>query len=618
MKPFQPVAPSFDLLNEALATLLPSDGGNGTALSGRQAASPSTEQLLASRDAILDQLPAPLVISDEQDRILYVNRALLSLINCPEDFLQGKKLSSILIPRAKLDPQSEDAQDPAEREMQDLPDGQALILLGAEGAALPVKQLARSLTWNARKLTLSVLLDLSEQQAANERLLRIAYYDSLTGLPNRDCFMDSLSQELRKRNGADGYTFSVVLLNMDRFKLLNEQYGSDTADKVLIEVAERTKTILHGFATIFRTGGDEVMAILKGVSSQSYLESALDRLLKLISIPIWINGDSVFPSACLTAMLDIPKEFTALQVLSRLSSSMKTAKKRGLGCVLFVSPATESQGRDVEHKDILKVTAEIQTSLMNDQFIPYFQPIYNTATMQLLGFETLARWKHPTSGILPPGAFIPEAEESGLLTAIDRAIVSQALVAMENFTRKYPQLNFHLNANASGLSLKDASFFDFIEGKLKNVTFPPDRFTLEITEDVLMENLGEARGRLEKLKKLNISVALDDFGTGYSSLQYISQLPVDSLKIDRSFIDQMLKSRKTASLVKSVIEMARSLNLSIVAEGIETKDQNQWLAEYNVAGQGFFFSMPLSMEKADEFLKDVSVFAELIKEMPQP
>ena len=150
------------------------------------------------------------------------------------------------------------------------------------------------------------------------------------------------------------------------------------------------------------------------------------------------------------------------------------------------------------------------------------------------------------------------------------------------------------------------------------MTFPTDRFTLEITEDVLMENLGEARGRLEKLKKLNISVALDDFGTGYSSLQYISQLPVDSLKIDRSFIDQMLKSRKTASLVKSVIEMARSLNLSIVAEGIETKDQNQWLAEYNVAGQGFFFSMPLSMEKADEFLKDVSVFAELIKEMPQP
>ena len=166
--------------------------------------------------------------------------------------------------------------------------------------------------------------------------------------------------------------------------------------------------------------------------------------------------------------------------------------------------------RSAKHKDILKVTAEIQTSLLNDQFIPYFQPIYNTATMQLLGFETLARWRHPTGGILPPGAFIPEAEESGLLTAIDRSIVSQALAVMESFTRKYPNLNFHLNANASGLSLKDASFFDFIEGKLKNVTFPPDRFTLEITEDVLMENLGEARGRLEKLKKLNISVALDD------------------------------------------------------------------------------------------------------------
>ena len=383
MKPFRPAAPSFGLLDEALSALLPADDGD-SALSGRQAASLSTEQLLASRDAILDQLPVPLVISDEQDRILYANQALLSLINGPEDFLKGKKLPSILVPRAKLDPHSEDAQDPAERERQDLPDGQALILLGAEGVALPVKQLTGSVTWNACKLTLSALFDLSEQQAANERLLRIAYYDSLTGLPNRDCFMDSLNQELRKLNSADGYTFSVILLNMDRFKLLNEQYGSDTADKVLIEVIERTKTILHGFATIFRTGGDEVMAILKGVSSQSYLESTLDRLLKLISLPIWIDGDSVFPSACLTAMLDIPKDFSALQVLGGLSSSMKAAKKRGLGCVLFVSPATEHRDKEAKHKDILKVTAEIQTSLLNDQFIPYFQPVYSRA---------LRRWR---------------------------------------------------------------------------------------------------------------------------------------------------------------------------------------------------------------------------------
>ena len=566
---------------------------------------PSPEQLLSSREALLDGLPVPLLVAGEQDRVLYVNRAFASLMGCAQDYPLGKEISSLLLPQAGP---TVELTLPVVAIPGGAGQGQTgdFTLLKPDGTSIPVQQVTNSITWEGRRLTLLTLFDLTEQRATNERLLRIAYYDSLTGLPNRDCFIDSMTQELRHISEDEGYSFSVMLLNMDRFKMLNEQFGSDVADKVLIEVTERTKTILHGFATIFRTGGDEIAAILKGVSSRDYVDSALARLQKLISIPVWINGDSVFPSACITAMLNIPKEFSALQVLGRLSGAMKVAKKRGLGYVLFVPPTAgeaEAQGSQPD------ISAEIQASLLKSQFIPYFQPIYNTSTMTLLGFETLARWQHPDSGVLPPSDFLSEAEESGLVTAIDKTIVSQSIAAMEEFIKKHPEVPFYVSANASGLSLRDPSFFAFLETELRKASFPADRFVLEITEDILIENLAEARSYLENLKKLNIRVALDDFGTGYSSLQYISELPIDSLKIDRSFIDQLLKSRKTLSLVKSVIEMARGLDLNIVAEGIETKDQNQWLAEFGVDGQGYFFSPPLSMERTDEFLKDASAFA---------
>ena len=254
------------------------------------------------------------------------------------------------------------------------------------------------------------------------------------------------------------------------------------------------------------------------------------------------------------------------------------------------------------------MTEDIQASLLQSRFVPYFQPIYNTASMQLLGFETLARWRHPDSGVLLPSAFLSEAEESGQVTDIDKNIVSKAIAAMEDFSRKNPHLPFFLSANASGLSLLDPSFIPFIGSELERASFPPDRFVLELTEDILTENLEEIRARLEALKKLNIRIALDDFGTGCSSLQYVSQLPIDCVKIDRSFIEQIFKSQRTTSLVRTIIETAQALGLDVIAEGIETKDQNLWLADFNVNGQGYFFSTPLSMEKTEEFLKDASAF----------
>ncbi|MBQ7263179.1 MAG: GGDEF domain-containing protein [Synergistaceae bacterium] len=558
----------------------------------------------SSREALLEALPVPLIVTDERGRTLYANRAFSSLLGCGADFPLGKELASLLIS------QEDDAEGPARGEEREL------MLTRPDGKLLPVRELRASVEHGGRKFVASVLQDLSKRQLADERALRIAYDGVLTGLPGQDRFMAALTQELHRLFETEGHTFSVVLLDVDRFKSINERFGADVADKVLLEVSERTKTILHSVGTIFRTGGDEVAAILKGISSRDYVESLLDRLQKLISLPIWIAGNSIFPSACITAILNVPKDLTALQVMGRLSGAMKVAKKRGLGYALFVEPAEEGAEERGPRRES-SVATEIRASLISSRFVPYLQPIYHMATMQLVGFETLARWKHPDSGVLPPSDFISDAEEAGLITAIDEAIVSQSIAAMEGLVKRHPDVPFWLSANASSLSLRDPSFLPFIQGELRKTSFPAERFVLEITEDILIEDLPKARSYLDALKELGVRVVLDDFGKGWSSLRYISQLPIDGLKIDTSFIDQLLRSKTTMGFVKHIIETARQLGLDVVAEGVESKAQKQWLAEFGVDGQGYFFSPPLSMDKVDEFLDDASVFGSLLGQQEQ-
>lgn len=572
--------------------------------------------LLDSREELLVQIPVPLLLSDEHGKILFHNKALLALCGqAPDDSLLDMEESSLFDMGQQNGASTAVFLDSKIHACTIA--GNTLTceasLIRNKGLPVPVRCFRTQLVSGGRSLTLSTLYDMTERDAMEKRLRQMAYFDPLTGLPNRNSFLDELDREIRKFLDSGGYLFSVILADMDRFKLVNEQIGSREADKVLLEVVERIKTILGGFATIFRIGGDEFAAIIHGTNSREYMESLLTRLQRLITMPISMDGDNLFPSASIAAILDIAEDVSSAQLLARLSDAVTEAKKQGFGTIHFESSSPEKRRMQAGNRaNLLTLTAEIQNSLTLSHFVPYFQPIYQLSTRRLAGFETLVRWHHPSRGILSPAAFIAAAEESGLIADIDRQIISRAIETLRSLSEKANGTPFFISANVSGASLRDFGFVPFIESEMSNASLPPDNFVLEVTESMLIDNLDMASAQLEAIKRLKVRIALDDFGTGYSSLQYINQLPIDCIKIDKSFMDQLFTSPKTSGMVKTIIDMAHTLNLKIVVEGIENEDQVLWLSDFDVQGQGYFFSQPVPLNEAESLLKDAVAFESLL------
>jgi EAL domain-containing protein (putative c-di-GMP-specific phosphodiesterase class I) len=253
----------------------------------------------------------------------------------------------------------------------------------------------------------------------------------------------------------------------------------------------------------------------------------------------------------------------------------------------------------------------MRRGLASQEFIPYFQPIYRQSPTRLIGFEALVRWNHP-SGVLPSGAFVRQAEETGLIAKIDKNVISRAIKTAKKWSEAYPETPFVVSVNASRASFKDPSFVPFILNRLEKNELSAKYFVLEVTEGIFIESFEEAIEKLNLLKDRGVKIALDDFGTGYSSLQYVSQLPLNYIKIDKSFIDQLFSSEKAMRMVRSIIDMVGMLGLGVVAEGVESVPQLDWLAEYkDTRVQGYFFSPPLPPEEAECILADANALLDV-------
>ena len=556
-----------------------------------------------SLGSLINSLPDPLFISDQNGVILLASAEAAKLMGYKDkSALVGKHIASVIVEKSET-----------ATPIGGLPPEAGHIFeasLRRADLSFILAEIHQEVLMSDTPLVLSIARDITSRKALEDKLVRMAYYDSQTALPNRHYFLEELERELLKVKETPSYTFSVVFVNIDKFKLINDQLGPRGADAVLAEVVRRIDSITEGFASMFRMSGDEFSIIIRGTNSKDYIDSLLQRTSRLVSAPMLIDGKTVFPSATFGAVLDIRGSNDASQVIALGTDAVVAGKKNGIGAITFISVREGMETlKQQSRNDLLAVGADMRRGLASLEFVPYFQPIYQLSPSRLVGFEALARWHRP-SGVLEPNNFVRQAEGTGLITKIDKNVISKAIKTTKKWAETYPGIPFYVSVNASAASFRDPSFVPFILDRLEKCELDSKYFVLEVTEGIVIDNFDGAIEKLDLLRDRGIMVALDDFGTGYSSLQYVNRLPLNYIKIDKSFIDQLFFSEKARLMVKSIINMAGILGLGVVAEGMETVQQHDWLIEENknMKVQGYFFSAPLPPEEAEHFLADANAF----------
>lgn len=555
--------------------------------------SSSFNSLLETLESLVNDIPDPLFICDLASSILLTNKEAQRVMGLEDgDEATGKSLSRLLKKtvqkgsRARLNFSRGDVYE-AE-------------LAGPEGRGLPVEVRRQEIRYGKKPLLLFIARDITERMTFEQRLAKKAYFDELTGLPNRAALLEDLGRAMK---GDKGEAYVMALINLDRFKLVNEQVGNVNGDRLLIIIGRRMEEVLGEEDRVYRTGGDEFSILISFHSTQAMekkLKPLMERVHQAISAPSPVGAETIFPSASIGVITHLSEAVSPSEIINRAAEALKEAKKAGLG---FTSYSSAGSAGGKETVNILRLSAEMHAGLEKGEFIPYFQPIYSTATGAPVGFETLARWLHPAQGFLGPAAFVPAAEHTGFVGKIDMHMMKNALRASESIQRKNPGRPVFFSSNGSAIFFQTLYAEEILEAFLKQTGADPTLFTLEITESLLIENLSEISAKLDRLKAMGIKIALDDFGTGFSSLQYLNQLPLDYIKLDRAFVARLFDSEKDERLLRMIIHLAGELQLKVIAEGVETKKQFDWLKEAGCGSvQGYLFSRPLPWEGVERLL----------------
>jgi diguanylate cyclase (GGDEF)-like protein/PAS domain S-box-containing protein len=455
---------------------------------------------------------------------------------------------------------------------------------------------------NVRGIVLTTR-DVSERREFEEQLSHQAFHDSLTGLANRVLFRDRVTHAL-ERQERDQKPVSVLFMDLDDFKTVNDSLGHAAGDVLLGEVGERIRQILRAPDTAARLGGDEFAVLLEDSGDGIGAADVADRLIQSLDAPFHLENKEVFVRASIGIAVAEPgdAEIDDVEALMRNADvAMYMAKERGKNRYQMFEPEMhETALRRLELK------ADLQRALEHSEFILNYQPVIELDTGRISGVEALIRWIHPDRGLVPPLDFIPLAEETGLIVPIGRWVLREACAYAAGLHERFPSDHpLHMAVNLSAKQLARADVVDDIRAIVQETGIDPSTLIIEITESVMMADMDLSIARLTELKTLGVQIAIDDFGTGYSSLNYVRRFPVDILKVDKSFIDGVSEGGESSALTAAVIELAGILNLKPVAEGIERLDQLERLLELHCAlGQGFYFAKPLESASLEEMLAE--------------
>ncbi len=537
---------------------------------------------------------------DPSGLIRHASRRTLRLLGAAE--LRGTSLSSLAL----------DADQPALRN----------AIVDATARAEPVLVEARLRagekdTWFELRVSLldggpellAVGRDMSSQRATEQRLRHMATHDALTELPNRLLLSDRIRMVIANARRS-GQGFSVATIGLDGFKKVNDGLGHPVGDAVLRMAAGRLRKTLRDSDTLARVGGDEFVAVLPGTFNEAQVKLVTGRLLAALQSPFEIDSHTVYLGASIGVSVYPDHAEDEVRLVALADSAMSSAKETGGARTVTYSASKAGEMRGPHQHDI-SLEAAMFSAVREGEFMLYYQPIVSSRTRRIEGFETLMRWKHPTLGMVPPVRFIPIAETNGLINMLGAWALKSALVQLRQF-EEVARRDLYISVNISPRQFRNDRFLSVLDDALAFSGTPGDKLVLEITEGTLMVDPAHAESILGKMGERRARIAIDDFGTGYSSLAYLKRFPISVLKIDRAFIKDLPASEKDAAICNAVLDLAKHLDLSVVAEGVETEEQLTYVESRGCDYvQGYLTGKPMSAHVALAALKE-DLYTELL------
>ena len=547
---------------------------------------------------LLEKMQFLAVLQDAQGRVDFCNDALLKLAGRTKDEVLGKDWFELFVAEADREERRGAFQDElrsgefhphAERE-----------LLSASGEK-------RLIQWNVIALrdadgkvagSAAIGTDVTETRRAAQKLLHDAFHDSLTGLPNRALFMERLSHRLALEKRRRSTAFSVLYVDVDRFKVINDSLGHVRGDQLLIEVGRRLLSCLRPGDTVARMGGDEFTVLIEEVASEADARRIADRIQDAMRASFQLDGQEVFSGASIGIAHGDGAYSRPEDLLRDADTALYRAKAAGRG--RWVEFDHTMHDRAVA---LLMLETDLRRALERRELRLHYQPVVSLQSGQIVGAEALVRWQHPERGLVPPGEFIPLAEETGLIVPIGAWVLQEACRQMKEWQERLNLPLLELSVNLATQQFVQPDLIGQVVDVLTATGLSPRCLRLEVTESVLMEKLPHVADNMTQLRAMGVRLDLDDFGTGYSSLSYLHQFPIDTLKIDRSFVKRINESEEGMEIVNTILSLAASLDMEVVAEGVETAEQLALLKQMHCAfAQGYHLSKPVESMRFEALL----------------
>ncbi len=565
-------------------------------ISARKQAERDLEVQRAYFSQLFENSPQAIVVIDKKRNVVGCNKAFEELFGYRSEDILGFGMRTFIVPEELL-VECEDVRNS--------------ILAGKtvqcetnrrhrNGKLIPVSMIGFPIRIGEKiNGIIYIYQDISERKSFEKQITHQAFHDSLTGLPNRALFAERLDRALERNRRRPELFYALLMIDLDKFKAINDSFGHPAGDQLLIQVGKRLSSCIRAMDTVARLGGDEFAVILEEFTSQQELIHVAERMHLSLSEPFTFESEPILSGASVGIVPNMAEYTSTDDIMRDADIAMYQAKQKGRGILLF------NKRMHQEIIESISLESELREVLARDGLTLYYQPIVSVADESLEGFEALARWEHPLRGMIPPDRFIPIAEETGLIIDLGKWVITEAcgkLKSWQNTIDKARELT--MSVNVSIQQFAKPGLVEHVMDVLQQNDLNPACLKMEVTESVFMQDATHTINELNRLRSLGIQIAIDDFGTGYSSLSYLRRLPVDQLKIDRSFINGFENPRENDQIVRSIIGIAASLGLSVIAEGVENREQFDRLRALNCDKvQGFMFSRPVDNEKAVELIR---------------